>query len=285
MYSGESSGGKFPTIQGGYLPWRGRGYASTVDIAPNIFAIYPDYLTDPYVLVCPSDADASMAEERFTSPYEDDQDINCIGSYTVPSSDIGQRCASATDISYAYIGWVLDCVTPSCGTMEYGALAQIANDASDDLNISPDEEGPAQLIEAILDLLTRDQRLAAWMKGHDQLTPEEAQILADAVDGNLIVNPPNGNAGTDTVHRLSEGVERLLITDISNAGAESIAQSELPVMFDQIATVASAFNHVPGGSNVLYMDGHVEFLKYQEYGETLTNRMVATSLGMLAGLF
>ena len=22
------------------------------------------------------------------------------------------------------------------------------------------------------------------------------------------------------------------------------------------------FNHVPGGSNVLYMDGHVEFLRY-----------------------
>jgi prepilin-type processing-associated H-X9-DG protein len=24
------------------------------------------------------------------------------------------------------------------------------------------------------------------------------------------------------------------------------------------------FNHVPGGSNVLYMDGHVEFRKYSE---------------------
>jgi prepilin-type processing-associated H-X9-DG protein len=24
----------------------------------------------------------------------------------------------------------------------------------------------------------------------------------------------------------------------------------------------SRFNHVPGGGNVLYMDGHVEFLRY-----------------------
>ena len=31
------------------------------------------------------------------------------------------------------------------------------------------------------------------------------------------------------------------------------------------------FNHVPGGSNVLYMDGHVEFLKYGSNRLTLTD--------------
>jgi prepilin-type processing-associated H-X9-DG protein len=29
-----------------------------------------------------------------------------------------------------------------------------------------------------------------------------------------------------------------------------------------LATRAESFNHIPGGSNVLYMDGHVEFHKY-----------------------
>ena len=28
----------------------------------------------------------------------------------------------------------------------------------------------------------------------------------------------------------------------------------------------NAFNHVPGGSNVLFMDGHVSFLKYPAGG-------------------
>jgi prepilin-type processing-associated H-X9-DG protein len=28
-----------------------------------------------------------------------------------------------------------------------------------------------------------------------------------------------------------------------------------------------AFNHLPGGCNILYMDGHVEFAKYQRYGD------------------
>jgi prepilin-type processing-associated H-X9-DG protein len=33
-------------------------------------------------------------------------------------------------------------------------------------------------------------------------------------------------------------------------------------MFDKVSTDTSEFNHVPGGANVLYMDGHVEFISY-----------------------
>ena len=34
------------------------------------------------------------------------------------------------------------------------------------------------------------------------------------------------------------------------------------VMYDIVITVSKDFNHVPGGANVLYMDGHVECVKY-----------------------
>ena len=34
------------------------------------------------------------------------------------------------------------------------------------------------------------------------------------------------------------------------------------MLWDKISTRVDTFNHVPGGSNVLYMDGHVEFLKW-----------------------
>ncbi len=39
---------------------------------------------------------------------------------------------------------------------------------------------------------------------------------------------------------------------------------QVPVMFDAASTsgAVTEFNHVPGGCNVLYMDGHVEFIKY-----------------------
>jgi prepilin-type N-terminal cleavage/methylation domain-containing protein/prepilin-type processing-associated H-X9-DG protein len=79
------------------------------------------------------------------------------------------------------------------------------------------------------------------------------------------------------VHRLREGVERFFITDINNPGGGTVGQSEFPVLFDGWAVETMAdevgggnryekgvhvFNHVPGGSNVLFMDGHVEFIRY-----------------------
>ena len=69
-------------------------------------------------------------------------------------------------------------------------------------------------------------------------------------------------AGIPGAYRLREGIERFFITDINNPAASALAQSELAVMFDQMSDVVGEFNHIPGGCNVLYMDGHVEFVKY-----------------------
>ena len=45
--------------------------------------------------------------------------------------------------------------------------------------------------------------------------------------------------------------------------ASAQAQSEIPVFWDAISDNADeAFNHIPGGSNVLYMDGHATFQRY-----------------------
>jgi len=63
-------------------------------------------------------------------------------------------------------------------------------------------------------------------------------------------------------YRLKEGVERFLITDINNPAATAIAQSQLGYFCDFMSLKTTKFNHVPGGGNVLYVDGHVEFVKY-----------------------
>ena len=44
-------------------------------------------------------------------------------------------------------------------------------------------------------------------------------------------------------------------------------------MWDQLSGLAKDFNHAPGGSNVLFLDGHVEFIKYP--GKAPINRSVA----------
>ena len=74
--------------------------------------------------------------------------------------------------------------------------------------------------------------------------------------------------GDKTLYRLREGIERFFITDINNPAASTEAQSEIVVMWDIAQWTAApedsapSFNHIPGGGNVLYMDGHVEFLRY-----------------------
>jgi prepilin-type processing-associated H-X9-DG protein len=101
-------------------------------------------------------------------------------------------------------------------------------------------------------------------------TFERARQFGPNVDTDLV----------DRVFRLREGVERFFITDIENPAASMMAQSTLPVLFDGWATslmqgeiagrnqddepMTLTFNHVPGGSNVLFMDGHVEFIRYEQ---------------------
>jgi len=33
-------------------------------------------------------------------------------------------------------------------------------------------------------------------------------------------------------------------------------------MYDQLTSKVKNLDHIPGGANTLYVDGHVEFLKY-----------------------
>lgn len=71
-----------------------------------------------------------------------------------------------------------------------------------------------------------------------------------------------GNGRGATIYRLREGIERFLITDINNPAASAMAQSRLFIMLDEVATDPSGYNHIPGGSNVLYLDGRVAFIRY-----------------------
>lgn len=72
--------------------------------------------------------------------------------------------------------------------------------------------------------------------------------------------------GGNTFFRLREGVERFFITDINDPGAGAKVQSLIPIMWDRVESPPGVlvFNHIPGGANVLYMDGHVEFKRYPD---------------------
>ena len=92
-----------------------------------------------------------------------------------------------------------------------------------------------------------------------------------------------------TIYRLREGIERFFITDINNPAASATAQSELPLMWDIAVWPAApadgqaSFNHIPGGGNVLYLDGHVTFVRYP--GEFPICSTWIETLTVLAAMF
>jgi prepilin-type N-terminal cleavage/methylation domain-containing protein/prepilin-type processing-associated H-X9-DG protein len=91
-------------------------------------------------------------------------------------------------------------------------------------------------------------------------------------DAGSLVN--HTGTGTARVMPLAEGIERFFVTDINSLDTGAAAQSILPVMWDTSHVGMSGgqpgsidvgnFNHLPGGSNVLFMDGHVEFGRYPQ---------------------
>jgi len=92
-------------------------------------------------------------------------------------------------------------------------------------------------------------------------------------NGDLVDVDDNSAPLPDGYMLLKEGIERFMITDINNPAASAQAQSTIPIMEDSWMdtgmfsgmgdNAVSRFNHVPGGSNVLYMDGHAEFIRYK----------------------
>ncbi len=232
MYGNEAKGGKFPPIQMRVYP-AGSGINDQFALAPDIMAVYPEYLSDANILICPSDATPA---ELF------DESGNCI--FGTPTSDWPFEQA---DNSYIYIGWVYDQIgdPPVDEDIDATALAGMFG-----ITVPAGTTIPRQLFEHYV----TSGLLVGWYAGSprsDAGRDEDAQVGA-----------PYGNAGGSTIYRIREGVERFLITDINNPAASAMAQSNVFVMSDTLNLDPAGYNHVPGGCNVLYMDGHVQFVRY-----------------------
>lgn len=206
MYSNESSGNRLPRLTN-----RCQSFPITATKKPWMFlweerSMYPEYLTDPNVLICPSSPDGANL-------------LGPDGSWLDANGDL--ELDQLTDACYIYLSF----------------LAQKSTDihASVMLYLMPNAQSAV---------------------------PLNADFKIGAVD--LDRDVPAGNANApDGVLRLRQGIERYLIQDINDPGATAEASSTIPVFWDQASgqTVAN-FNHVPGGCNVLYLDGHASFTRY-----------------------
>ena len=259
MYANESEGALLPPMLATTTPTVDCGsglplIVGVIGAGPRVLSVYPEYLTDPAIVFCPSDP-VETPEHVF-----DDEGNNQFG-LPCTSSVRGQQLI---DSSYLYLGWVFDKAD--------------SDDPKVPLPVPGfSGEGPQQMVEALI------EPLLPWAL--NLLTAYDPEPV-EAVDSDLELSTPGlGNGDANIVYRLREGIERFMITDINDPAASAMAQSEIWIMADGVSTDVTMYNHLPGGSNVLYLDGHVQFMRYppQGEGEAPVNRLLAAFVEAVLG--
>ncbi|MBI5115266.1 hypothetical protein HZA56_02230 [Candidatus Poribacteria bacterium] len=97
-------------------------------------------------------------------------------------------------------------------------------------------------------LVTTDEEAEAFFRAYDNLAPKD-------YEGDITVPERKGNGGGNVIHRIREGAERFMRDP-------SITAHEIPIMWDKPSADPANLSHLPAGGNVLYLDGHVEFIAY-----------------------
>jgi len=239
MYANESKGEKFPTLK----KWKDSDKDGVCEPTSGFNQFFDGTQVFPEYL--------SDIAVLFCPSDVDGQRIYNDGDFylgATPDSPV-QPCRFR-DVSYVYYSWAL--------TAEK-IFADPARENADDITIGDINGNLAAGLSLAID------RMDQWGDG------DTSQI--SVFENDLSQNE-------ETFYRFREGIERFFITDINNPAATSKAQSEIFVMFDDVSLGNPEFmNHLPGGGNILYMDGHCEFERYP--GRTPYSRGWVTLLELL----
>jgi len=193
------------------------------DMIFNGWSMIPEYLTDISVVWCPSWASQASAMERYDSAKGN-------GDGIIQPNEL-------TKEPFDYTGWAILFDEQIIGFDKIGLLGSGPNGRWES--------------EEYVD--------TPW----GELAEQNYVTFGAASDRDFTTELyPGTQVGGDTLFRLRQGIERFFITDINNPGASAQASSSIPMLWDHISTKVEDFAHTPGGGNVLYMDGHVEFLRY-----------------------
>lgn len=238
MYSSESSGNVFPPLH--VVNMSDEAFPDKNDClevlwVPQYDFVYPEYMTDPFMALCPSN-------ERDCSNIM----INVDGYHL---SEKESHELYVRNSSYFYTGWFYD-------NLKYEPLLKTVVCENIYRYLADDEYVNAQLAMGIESLL----RSLSDEKATDKLGLHFLEIA----NAPLNVPIPFGNDRHDILHRLREGCERTFVTDINSRTATNKIKEKMWVMMDMYEKVGETFSfyHTPIGSNVLYIDGSVKFVPF-----------------------
>jgi len=273
MFSGENKD-KFPPPINKFINNAG---ALSFDAS----VLYPEYWTDASLIICPSDPRIKNNTAWWNPPpyaggYGIEQDvaaqISKIVTPAAPNDVYANLCRwgiLSYPVSYEYSAWMFATQSQLCdiafAQMNWSVPWDVVawNPSTFDFKTinCPGPESAAVYLQRTTPTL--DDGIKIGESGYGG-SPGAWGFVDD-----------DGNPLPTSYLALKEGIERFLITDINNPSGAAKAQSTVAVMWDawnanadagsggfNPPAIAGVFNHLPGGSNVLYMDGHVEFVKY-----------------------
>jgi prepilin-type N-terminal cleavage/methylation domain-containing protein/prepilin-type processing-associated H-X9-DG protein len=194
--------------------------------------IFPDYLQDMRVLVCPSGAtgrdvprDRWYMDETFAEDRVDRSLFNDDRNRVALSGLFGLRpdCECVTNQLYTYFPYAI---------------------------------------------VTEEQGMFLW----DELSRRMYVGMTDFMKDDLVVDntwvvDAYGHApgGGDTFYQQAINVGRFFIRDINNPTIGVVSDAEIPVLFDSVSERGIVkLNHLPLGGNILFLDGHVGFSRYTQ---------------------
>lgn len=194
-------------------------------------AVYPEYLDDLRVLVCPSGvAGRSGIRDRW---YMDET----FAEDRVDRTVFEEPSNSAALSRLQGLRGDCDCITSQMYT--YFPYA----------------------------IVSEEQGLFLWNELYMRMYNGEVDFMkADqAVDDTWPVDSyGRAPGGGDIFYRTAINVSRLFIRDINNPTDGAKSDSEIPVVFDSVADNGMLkLNHQPGGGNILFLDGHAAFQSYR----------------------
>ena len=275
MYANESRGEYFPP--GVLYHWS----TPTSRMASyNSEAIYPDYWTDPSITKCPSDQAGSSYHAQQVFNLEDDfpAQVERIAQSTGGTPEARRLCLHSVlsmSISYYYFPYPI---------RTGSEIVQLHNSY---WYWSQGEEPFANAAEGV-DLSAVDETCnQAYLYGEPSAIWGQTDIPSEYLygAGEYLNDDGETYLGSTVQSRLRDGIERFFITDINNPAAGAQAQSNIVVMMDTVTTGAAEhsgaavrFNHAPSGSNILYMDGHVNFVRLDDEPPLLMERLHPDSL-------
>jgi prepilin-type N-terminal cleavage/methylation domain-containing protein/prepilin-type processing-associated H-X9-DG protein len=282
MYANESSGGKYVHNQiiGGPPPF------SAMNLGPQMVAIYPEYMSDLNILFCPSASHVGT----YWAQSSLEEAMDCDPNHTpYPDGNMGNFCYGGLYNSIWYSNEPpavpgddkYGTVCPGCIDASRGGYSYIAYAAAENLaTFATFGDGMWSLEDDNTDLSRFDADLD--VSGIGDLTWWYESFARGVDPGFPPEQPAQGNGGGDTILRLREGVERFMITDINNPAGSAVSQSTLAISWDSIWGLdprGMDFNHVPGGTNILFMDGHVEWAKYPAKYKPIPATLFGTVIG------